>query len=66
MSRTRRSVMETQMLAIMIVTGTLVLNVKIFGHYIKAKEETNGLIDVSGKKIGSQWVSFHSLDENHL
>ena len=54
------------MLAIMIVTGTLVLNVKIFGHYIKAKEETNGLIDVSGKKIGSQWVSFHSLDENHL
>ena len=41
--------METQMLVIMIVTGTLVLNVKIFGPYIKAKEETNGLIDVSGK-----------------
>ena len=56
MSRIRRSVMETQMLVIMIVTGTLVSNVKIFGHYIKAKEETNGLIDVSGKNIGSQWA----------
>ena len=58
--------METQMLVIMIVTGTLVLNVKIFGHYIKAKEETNGLIDVSGNTIRFQWVFFHSLDENHL
>ena len=38
------------MLVIMIVTGTLVSNVKIFGHYIKAKEETNGLVDESGKK----------------
>lgn len=48
MLRTRRSAMETQMPVIMIATGTLVLNVKIFGHYIKAKEETNGLVDVSG------------------
>ena len=58
--------METQMLVIMIVTGTLVLNVKIFGHYIKAKEETNGLIDVSGKKNRFQWIFFHNLDVNHL
>ena len=58
--------METQMLVIMIVTGTLVLNVKIFGPYIKAKEETNGLIDVSGKKNRFQWIFFHNLDVNHL
>ena len=50
----------------MIVTGTLVLNVKIFGHYIKAKEETNGLIDVSGKKNSFSVGIFHNLDENHL
>ena len=50
----------------MIATGTLVLNVKIFGHYIKAKEGTNGLIDVSGKKIRSEWVFFHNSDKNQF
>ena len=47
----------------MIATGTLVLNVKIFGHYIKAKEGINGLIDVSGKKSRSQWAFFYNLDK---